>query len=73
MPVRGVNFWKHLYPLLWGLQRRSGVSFNRLVNLACQKYLGECGFEGLQVWVEIDRLCGGGAFEACLSHDVEVG
>lgn len=41
MANRNVWFWRDLYALLKRLAKDTGVSFNRLVNLAVQGFLGQ--------------------------------
>jgi len=51
-----VWIWKELYPLIMLFCRREGVSFNRLVNLAMQTFLGECGVEEVRLRAKIAAL-----------------
>ncbi|MEM0058137.1 MAG: hypothetical protein QXG09_04645 [Candidatus Bathyarchaeia archaeon] len=55
---RTVNFWRDLYPLLVRFCREYGVSFNRAVNLAVQRFLveGGCGGEELRLRARLALL-----------------
>lgn len=46
---KNVWFWKGLYPLLRRFCREYGVSFNRVVNLAVEQFLGACNVEELRL------------------------
>jgi len=64
---RAVYFWRGLYPLLCRFCREYGVPFNRVVNLAVQRFLGGCDVGELRLRarlalllreeVELRRVC----------------
>jgi hypothetical protein len=53
---RAVYFWRGLYPLLLRFCREHNVSFNRVVNLAVQQFLGGCDVGELRLQVRLDGL-----------------
>jgi len=56
MVVRGVWFWRDLYPLLRRFCRENKVPFNRVVNLAVQMFLGCCDVEELRLRARLAGL-----------------
>jgi hypothetical protein len=53
---RTVWFWCDLYPLLRRFCREQGVSFNHIVNLAVQGFLGVCDIEDLKLRARLSAL-----------------
>jgi hypothetical protein len=53
---KSVWIWKELYPLIMLFCLREGVSFNRLVNLSVQGFLGECRVEEVRLKAKIAAL-----------------
>jgi len=56
---RAVYFWRGLYPLLLRFCRERGLSFNRVVNLAVQQFLGGCDVEELRLRARLAALLRG--------------
>ncbi len=56
MVVRGVWFWKGLFPLLMRFCRENRVAFNRVVNLAVEQFLGGCDVGELRLRVRLGGL-----------------
>jgi len=56
MTVRGVRFWKELYPLVRRFCRENNVAFNRVVNLALEQFLGVCNVEELRLKARLAGL-----------------
>jgi len=53
---RNVWFWCDLYPLLRRFCRENGVSFNSIVNLAVQQFLGVCDVNELRMKARLSGL-----------------
>lgn len=53
---RTVYFWKTLSPLLRRFCREQGVSFNKVVNLAIENFLGVCDVEELKWKARVSAL-----------------
>jgi hypothetical protein len=56
MSVRSVWFWRDLLPLVRRFCREHGVPFNRVVNLAVQKFLGSADVEELRLRARLAGL-----------------
>jgi len=51
-----VWFWKDLFPLVTQFCKREGVSFNEVVNLSVQNYLGSCSVNELRLKAKLTAL-----------------
>ena len=56
MVVRGVWFWRGLYPLLRRFCREHGIPFNRVVNLAVEQFLVCSDVEELRLKAKLSSL-----------------
>ena len=53
---RNVWFWSELSPLLLQFCKREGLSFNEVVNLAVQAFLGKCDLRELRLRARVAEL-----------------
>jgi len=68
MSYRNVWFWRDLYPLVCRFCRARGISFNRVVNLALQSFLGQCDVEELRLRAKLAGLLREEAELRCVSN-----
>lgn len=69
---RTVYFWRGLYPLLRRFCREKNVSFNKVVNCAVEKFLGQADVEELKFRAKLEVFAARRSrAETCFQCDVE--